>query len=302
MKIIARTTSSRWCQLQYKTHSFAHKTPISKLGQYNNPNTPLDAHLQSLFPLTRLSHLLPLITVHASSSTNNPSATTVLAAADTLSLPNNIPLYPIAIKGLYLMYFCACLVERTWRFALPLVLAFVDGGYHAIAVLGFVSPLACSLLGPAVGRILDRMYRPYGLSITVTLQGIAILASGLVVLAAANNPALTFSQGPLFIALMILSMIERLTAISSELAIERDWVTQLSGKDNSGALAMSNAILRRSDLTCELIGSLAFGWLYSTAGVSIAVSSAVLLSVVFLPIQLYCIYKVCMIYIYYISC
>lgn len=48
------------------------------------------------------------------------------------------------------MYFCACFVERTWRFGLPLVLAFVEGGFQAIAILGFVAPLACSLLGPAV--------------------------------------------------------------------------------------------------------------------------------------------------------
>ena len=49
------------------------------------------------------------------------------------------------------MYFCACFVERTWRFGLPLVLAFVEGGFQAIAILGFVAPLACSLAGPAVG-------------------------------------------------------------------------------------------------------------------------------------------------------
>ena len=48
------------------------------------------------------------------------------------------------------MYFCACFVERTWRFGLPLVLAFIPGSFQAIAILGFVAPLACSLAGPAV--------------------------------------------------------------------------------------------------------------------------------------------------------
>lgn len=50
-------------------------------------------------------------------------------------------------------YFCACFVERTWRFGLPLVLAFMPGGFQAIAILGFVAPLACSLLGPAVRKV-----------------------------------------------------------------------------------------------------------------------------------------------------
>ena len=30
----------------------------------------------------------------------------------------------------YLLYACACFVERTWRFGLPLVLAFVEGGFQ----------------------------------------------------------------------------------------------------------------------------------------------------------------------------
>jgi len=197
--------------------------------------------------------------------------------------------HPRALNGLYFLYLCACLVERTWRFALPLVLANVEGGFQAIAMLGFVSNLACSLIGPAVGRMLDRMYRPYGLGTTTALQGVAIIASGLVVLAAASNPVAAISEGPVFVALLLLSMVERLMAIASELAIERDWVTQLSGKDNASALAKSNAMLRRTDLTCEFVGSLAFGWLYTKAGVAASVATATMLATTILPIQLYCI-------------
>jgi len=202
------------------------------------------------------------------------------------------PIHPEAMNGLYFMYFCACLVERTWRFALPLCLAYVEGGYQAIAVLGFVSPLGCSLFGPLTGRLLDNMYRPYGLSLMIALQGIAIMASGLVVLTAAAHPTVKFVDGPLFIVLLVLSMIERLTAILSELAIERDWVTQLSGKDNALALASSNAMLRRIDLSCELVGSLTFGWLYSKAGLTISVASATVLALILLPAQLVNIFKI----------
>lgn len=65
-------------------------------------------------------------------------------------------MHPAALNSLYSMYFCACFVERTWRFGLPLVLAFIPGGFQAIACLGFVAPLACTLAGPAVGACCRR--------------------------------------------------------------------------------------------------------------------------------------------------
>ena len=231
------------------------------------------------------------------------------------------------------MYLCACFVERTWRFGLPLVLAFVEGGFQAIAVLGFASPLACSLLGPAVGRALDKVYRPYGLGAMVAAQGLAVALSCLVVLTVAGSTTgVPFGQSPLFGALLLLSMVERLTAVASELAIERDWVTQLSGeeggqaglvatlgghgaglhprgsgaqaapglssplssagKGNTRALAKSNAMLRRTDLGCELVGSLLFGTMYSRVGLVPAVWVTAGLAVAFLPVQLAFIYKV----------
>ena len=103
------------------------------------------------------------------------------------------------------------------------------GGFQAIALLGFVSPLACSLFGPAAGRMLDRAHRPFGLGAMVALQGLAIAGSAVAVLAASANSLVPFVAGPWFVVLLLLSMLERLTAITAELAIERDWVTQLSG-------------------------------------------------------------------------
>ena len=229
---------------------------------------------------------------HSAPSSPGPSPIVVDAAIGTSTTDLRAPIYPEAMRALYFMYLCACLVERTWRFALPLCLAYVEGGYQAIAVLGFVSPLACSLIGPAAGRLLDKMYRPYGLSLMVGLQGLAIIASGLVLLAATASTTVQFTDGPLFVALLVLSMVERLTAICSELVIERDWVTQLSGKDNAFALASSNAMLRRTDLMCELVGSLAFGWLYSGLGLSVSVASATFLAAALLPAQLLSIFKV----------
>ena len=73
------------------------------------------------------------------------------------------------------------------------------------------------------------------------------------------------------------------------LCVSSSWLSPSAGKDNALALAKSNATLRRTDLSCELVGSLAFGWLYSNVGVTAAVASATFLAVVLLPLQMYCI-------------
>ena len=46
---------------------------------------------------------------------------------DLVHVSEEPPSYPEGVKLLYLVYLCACLMERTWRFALPLVLANLEG-------------------------------------------------------------------------------------------------------------------------------------------------------------------------------
>ena len=51
------------------------------------------------------------------------------------------PTCPLPLHRSYLLYACACFVERTWRFGLPLVLAFVEGGFP----VGGVGGVACGV-------------------------------------------------------------------------------------------------------------------------------------------------------------
>ncbi|KAI7840421.1 hypothetical protein COHA_005852 [Chlorella ohadii] len=192
-----------------------------------------------------------------------------------------------------MLYAFACFVERTWRFGLPLVLAFVEGGFQAIAILGFVAPLACSLAGPAVGRMLDSVYRPLGLGAMLALQDGAIALSSLALIAVARSGTSgPLSASPLFGLLVVLAMAEKLASISSELAIERDWVTQLAGKQNQGALARSNAYLRRTDLVTELVGAVVFGWIYSKAGLVASMAFTAVLAALAAPLQLFFINRI----------
>ena len=59
-----------------------------------------------------------------------------------------------------------------------------------------------------------------------------------------------------------------------------------AGKHNVLALATSNAYLRRTDLLCEFLGSLAFGWIYSHGGLPASMAATAALAAVAVPLQL----------------
>jgi len=140
--------------------------------------------------------------------------------------------------------------------------------------------------------------RANGLASLLGLQCFAIIASGIVLVMAGQYEHLVITKSPVFSILLGLSMVEKLAAITSEVAIERDWVTQLcgtwpsllpitsycsfysvvplqqafhdhmmnAGQENNSALTNSNSMLRRMDLICEFLGTVAFGWLYCSIG------------------------------------
>lgn len=166
---------------------------------------------------------------------------------------------------LYALYFTACLMERTWRFALPVILSNVAGGYQAVAVLCFVSPVACFIFAPAIGRILDTVDKSFGVWSLLLTQSCSIIFSGCILLHAFEH-SLCITSGPIFNLIVTLQMLEKLSAVTSEVAIERDWLTQLCGKENTLGLAHGNSMLRRMDLACDFIGTVSYGWIFDLMG------------------------------------
>lgn len=160
-----------------------------------------------------------------------------------------------------------------------------------MAILCFVSPLACSLFAPRVGRLLDSVDRAVGVASLLGLQCFSIIASGLILLIAFHF-SISILVAPIFHILLLLSMMEKLAAVTSEVAIERDWVTQLCGKENNLALANSNSMLRRMDLACDFVGTVSFGWMYDAAGPLGSVVYTTLIAVVSTPILYNLVYKI----------
>ena len=176
-------------------------------------------------------------------------------------------------------------MERTWRFCLPVVLAKTGpAGYKAVAVLCFASPLAVLLFAPFIGQMLDASRRS-GLFVQVLLlvQVLSIVLSG-VLLSCAFWSGLSIVDGWVFVALLLLQMVEKLSAVTSEVAIERDWITRICGKDNTAGLAHGNSMIRRFDLACDFVGTVGVGVMIDRLGVGVAVWYCMLMSVLSWPV------------------
>lgn len=191
---------------------------------------------------------------------------------------------------LYVLYFAACLMERTWRFALPVILSNIPGdGYRAVAMLCFISPFACLIFAPAIGRILDTVDRAFGVWSLLAVQCSSIILSGCILLHAFKY-SLSITSGPIFYFILFLQMIEKLAAVTSEVAIERDWLTQLCGRKNTLALAHGNSMLRRMDLACDFIGTVSYGWIFDLVGAAGSIMYTTLIAIISTPLLYMLIY------------
>lgn len=52
------------------------------------------------------------------------------------------------------------------------------GGFQTVALVGFIAPLAVTLLGPATGQLLDHSPRQLALNTCALVQGVCIIISG----------------------------------------------------------------------------------------------------------------------------
>eukprot|EP00887_Chlorella_sp_A99_P005153 scaffold40.g5153.t1 len=194
--------------------------------------------------------------------------------------------HPKALNSLSVLYLVSCAVERSWRFLFPVALIALSPGdaLAALSLLSVASSLATALLGPAVGRALDSVYRPFGLGALLVMQDVCIaLKAGVL---ASLSAGVEVTQLPWrFAVLLACCCFEKLAAIASELEIERDWITRLAGKHNLVTLANSNAFLRRCDLAMELSGAFLFGATTAAFGLLPALGATVALALGAVPLQ-----------------
>eukprot|EP00250_Pteridium_aquilinum_P015300 c22508_g1_i2 orf=106-1806(+) len=186
------------------------------------------------------------------------------AMADDKML-SGTPDFPEALQFLYWTYVASCLVERAWRFALPALVALLSDNLLPVALNSFVGQLVVFVGGPLVGALMDSMPRVLAFTFLSFMQTVSILVSAAMVLHATNSglvlgsSALSLVQQPWFFVLVCASAVDRITGLATGVAFERDWVVLLAGQTQTVALAKANAMLRRVDLICEIIGPFLFG-------------------------------------------
>jgi len=185
--------------------------------------------------------------------------------------------HPRALNWMIMSFTASCVVERTWRFALPILLAKTTMAVFPIALMGVFSHAGMLVGGPLLGRWMDRAPRGLGLLVCLVAQNLGILCSGVLLwiwmLGHDVNGAVVSASGwglladPIFIAMALCNIVEVLSAMGSDTAYEKDWVACLAGPRRPVALARANSLLRLLDMSTELLGPLTFVLILDATGV-----------------------------------
>ncbi|KAI5072684.1 hypothetical protein GOP47_0012790 [Adiantum capillus-veneris] len=200
------------------------------------------------------------------------------------------PDFPEALQYLYWTYVASCLIERAWRFALPALVAMISDSLSPVALNSFVSQLFVFVGGPLVGTLMDSVPRVFAFTLLSFMQTVSILVSAAMVMYAISNGSILGSstlllvKQPWFLVLVCASAVDRITGLATGVAFERDWVVLLAGRTRTIALAKANAMLRRVDLICEIVGPFLFGLALSKYSPAKCVLSSCAIAVVSLPL------------------
>lgn len=210
--------------------------------------------------------------------------------------------------------------ERSWEFGAGLLLLQLNGStkedssLRLTAMLVLAECTACSLLGPRIGRAVDRTSFLLSAILTLALQSIGItFAAGFLLWAFDTNDNLLLA-----VCAIASSVLARLASVGSTIAVEKKWAMALShhtqhcydrldsseqvdeqeatqadesrnGQD-SQVLSTVNARLRCIDLTCNLCAPIAVGFLLENTSPAGAAMSIAAFNAFAWPIEAACLF------------
>ena len=108
-----------------------------------------------------------------------------------------------------------------------------------------------------------------------------------------SGPLLAQGKTWLFIAVILLGVIEKLSGVANTISMERDWIPALANNASSGEslpaqLTQLNAAMRRIDLFCKLIGPVVISVIISSTSVTIGVSTIAVFNALTWGIEIWC--------------
>ncbi|OWZ04664.1 Ferroportin transmembrane protein, partial [Phytophthora megakarya] len=179
------------------------------------------------------------------------------------------------ITYLYASHLLSAWGDRMWQFAVPILFMdiFVDTLLPS-AAFSLAMYMVCIFMIPVVGHHLDRWNRWTAMKYAIILENFVIVVNSVIlglILQVTNadgvhKPEWTWPLALMFAGTLVCGGVGQVLNDAQTLGIERDWVVVIAGPDNSTGLAKLNTTMRRIDLSCNILGPMAFGFIVDFAG------------------------------------
>ncbi|XP_025095515.1 solute carrier family 40 member 1-like isoform X3 [Pomacea canaliculata] len=172
----------------------------------------------------------------------------------------------------YVSHFLSAWGDRMWAFGVGLFLVNIASeNLQLTAIYGLSNGLTIFFLGALVGDWVDTTARLKAAQLSLVMQNIFVVvcAAGIYVFLW-YQPYLKTLDGnwqiPLYYAgIIILAIFSNLASLARMLAVERDWIVEICGKDKD-MLAVMTASLRRIDQATLILAPIATGQIMTYAG------------------------------------
>jgi len=201
---------------------------------------------------------------------------------------------------LYISRFLTAWGDRIWAFGFGLFLFKIQSSnLMLIAGYGLTMSLTNILFLASIGNWIDQTTRLRAAQILLVIQNSCVLLDCvLLALYFQYYDAILEGEYPWLTkvipaVIMILALVANLASQGSKIVVEKDWIVVVAG-ENENRLAQLNSNLRTIDLSCQTLGPIIVGFLFSNTTYIIAavvIGAWNLFSVVFEYILLTAIYR-----------
>ncbi|KAF5179160.1 Solute carrier family 40 member [Thalictrum thalictroides] len=169
---------------------------------------------------------------------------------------------------LYVGHFLSRWGARMWEFSVGLYMINIwPESLLVTAIYGAVEAASTTLLGPIIGRLVDRLSYIQVLRLWLFIQNVSFIVAGGTVTALLIYPGLRITHFPVFISLVVITNISGavgvLATLAGTLLVEREWVVVISNGQPPEALTRMNSVIRRIDLVCKLFAPVVSGFIIS---------------------------------------
>ncbi|XP_046573527.1 solute carrier family 40 member 1-like [Haliotis rubra] len=165
----------------------------------------------------------------------------------------------------YCSHFLSAWGDRMWAFGVGLFLIKISPeSLQLTASYGLASGLSVLFLGALIGDWVDNTPRLKAAQLSLVLQNlfVALCAGGVYVNLTYHEDFITMWDGWLqklvSAVIIILAILANLSSVARMIAVEKDWVVEICGKDKD-MLATMTATLRRIDLATKILAPIATG-------------------------------------------